>query len=43
MGDLHSGGGISGDTLKGFRERLARRRARPMVLHRAEGQVQWPA
>ena len=29
MGDLHPGGLFSGDTLKGFRERLARRRARP--------------
>jgi hypothetical protein len=35
MGVLHSGGLISGDTLKGLCERLAQRRAGSMVLHRA--------
>jgi hypothetical protein len=43
MGVVYSGGLISGDALKGLRERLARRRAGSMVLRRAERQVQWPA
>jgi hypothetical protein len=43
MGVLHSGEQVSGDALNGLRERLARRRAGRMVLHRAERQVQWPA
>jgi hypothetical protein len=37
MGVVYSGARVSGDVLKGFGERLAPRRAGPMVLDRAFG------
>lgn len=46
MGDLHPGGLFSGDTLKGFRERLrgdGLDRWCCIAVSEILGQVQWPA